>query len=87
MGLGIRTRLKRCVSALVPIAIANRTYMRQFDLSESVFKWWRGPRCPQRRVEGNGVVLNGKLYLFGGYVTIGEVSNLCHIFDLATKSY
>ena len=87
MGYRIITRLKECISCLIPDAVSYRFYLKQFDQSESPLKWQPGPRCPQRRVEANGVILNGRLYLFGGYVSIGEVSNLCHIFDFGTEKW
>jgi hypothetical protein len=82
--------IKKAIRRLSPALetqIRDYLYRKRNETSASDFRWKQGPRCPKRRVEGGGVVIGQRVYLFGGYESIDRVHNRCDVFALKARKW
>jgi len=66
---------------------AEQRYIRQRIKRYPQLHWQSAPPCPQNRVEAARMQVGSKLFVFGGYVTIGCVSQRVDCFDLETHQW
>lgn len=65
--------------------LADRADLKRVRLDQRKpgdLEWSVGPRGPIGRVEAGSIQLDHELYLFGGYVSLGEVSRRVDVLDL-----
>lgn len=65
----------------------QRSYIRDRNKRFPQMRWKSGPPCPQHRVEAARMQVGSKLFVFGGYVTLGSVSQRVDMLDLKTHHW
>ena len=66
---------------------ADVNYLNNSQRQSDDFIWRLGPRADCCRVEPGTVQIGHKLYVFGGYVTLGSVSQRVDVLDLQTQQW
>lgn len=66
---------------------ADVNYINKSRRQPNDFTWRVGPRADCSRVEPGSVQIGHKLYLFGGYVTLGTVSQRVDVLDLQKQQW
>ncbi len=67
--------------------IQTRLYLRKRLRKYPEFKWKRGARGPEKRVEATRIQVGSKLYVFGGYVTLANVSSRIDVYDMEKNQW
>ena len=65
----------------------KQRYIQSRNQRYPQFRWEAGPSSPQERVEAARMQVESKLFIFGGYVTIGSVCHRVDLFDLETHCW
>jgi N-acetylneuraminic acid mutarotase len=66
---------------------AAQEYLSQRNRKHPQFQWQAAPPCPRKLVEAASGQVDSKLFLFGGYMTLAEVSREVYLFDLAEQRW
>lgn len=62
--------------------VQTQLYLRKRLRKHPEFIWKRGARGPEKRVEATRIQVGSKLYVFGGYVTLANVSSRIDVYDM-----
>lgn len=85
---GIRAAIDRLMfSCKLPRDLSEWLSLRRRRRLHPEWQWQRGSPCPQKRVEAGRVQIGSKLFVFGGYVTLAQVSRRVDLYDLATDRW
>ncbi|MBM7845279.1 kelch repeat-containing protein [Herpetosiphon giganteus] len=99
-----RELLARCLSGLLLLTLLLTGFLVQSQAkaqtaqpqavatsaTTTMFSWQDGAKVPQPRFESQGVFVNGKLYVIGGFIsccTQIDATNLVDVYDLASNTW
>ena len=66
---------------------ADYRHFRSLKRESPELIWRVGPRSPQKCVEAGRVRLGDELYVLGGYITLGTVSQSINVFNLKKRKW
>jgi N-acetylneuraminic acid mutarotase len=67
--------------------IQTQLYLKKRYRKHPEFRWKHGARGPEKRVEATRIQVGSKLYVFGGYITLANVSSRIDVYDMETNQW